>query len=334
MELRRETYFGTVLDPRDDFRPVRTEVEVRWDPLLGYSSRLVRAREPLLAPSALDLEEQAERMRPACPFCPANVARVTPKFAPEICASGRIQHGEALLFPNALTYWQYSSVSVYSPQLHLLPLERVTADLMADNLAAQAEFVRSVMSFDPGATWASINANQMPPSGSSIFHPHLQGSVDPAPSTLQMQIAEVPVHRFEDYLDTERRLGERYIADTGRVQWLVSFAPIGFNEVRAVVTGMASPAQLDGATIAELGEGISRILTLYAELGHQSFNMAMLGAPHDHPNGVLNLRLICRSNPDLIYRSDATYSERLHWQAMVDTSPEQLAERARVRFER
>jgi galactose-1-phosphate uridylyltransferase len=32
------------------------------------------------------------------------------------------------------------------------------------------------------------------------------------------------------------------------------------------------------------------------------------------------------------YRSDAMYSERLHWQAMVDTSPEELAERARARF--
>ena len=190
---------------------------------------------------------------------------------------------------------------------------------MTDNLATQVEFVRAVQAFDPGAGWATINANHLPPSGSSILHPHLQGSGDPAPSTLQAMLAEVGAERFEDYVATERRLGERFIADTGRVRWLASFAPIGFNEVRGVVAGLVSPAQLDEATIAELGAGIARILNLYAELGHQTFNIALLGAPQDGPDTLLNIRLVCRSNPDVHYRSDAMYSERLPLrQAMVD----------------
>jgi galactose-1-phosphate uridylyltransferase len=39
--------------------------------------------------------------------------------------------------------------------------------------------------------WVSINANQLPPSGSSIFHPHLQGSAHPVPTTAQRAYAEL-----------------------------------------------------------------------------------------------------------------------------------------------
>lgn len=332
MELRRQTYTGEVLDPLQGFAPTRSSVEVRWDPLLGHPARLVRSRTPLLPRSNVDLEALAATGRERCPFCPERIMEATPRLRPEIHAEGRISRGEAVLFPNLLTYNQHSSVSVYSPHLHYLPLDRMTEVLVADNLATQVEFVRLVQAFDPGAAWASINANHLPPSGSSILHPHLQGGVDPSPSTLQAMLAGVSAERFEDYVATERRLGERFIADTGRVRWLASFAPIGFNEVRGVVAGLVSPAQLEEATIAELGGGIARILNLYAELGQQSFNMALLGAPQGGPDTLLNIRLVCRSNPDIHYRSDAMYSERLHWQAMVDTSPEELAERARPRF--
>lgn len=332
MELKRQTYAGEILDPLRGFAPARTSVEVRWDPLLGHPARLVSSRAPLLPRSSLDLEAWAGSTRKGCPFCPERLLEATPRLVPEIHAAGRIGHGEALLFPNVLSYWQHSSVSIYSARLHFLPLEHMTERLMVDNLATQVEFVRAVMGFDGAATWSSINANHLPPSGSSIVHPHLQGGVDPAPSALQAMFAGVPAERFEDYLATERALGERFIADTGRVRWLTSFAPIGFNEVRAVVAGMVSPSQLDEPTTAELGGGIARVLNLYAELGYQSFNMALLGAPEDGSDTMLNLRLVCRSNPDVTYRSDAMYSERLHWQAMVDTSPEELAERARARF--
>jgi hypothetical protein len=48
---------------------------------------------------------------------------------------------------------------------------------------------------------------------------------------------------------------------------------------------------------------------------------------------MLNLRLVARSNLMPLYRSDATYSERVHWQALVDTVPEELSTAIRRRFE-
>jgi len=113
------------------------------------------------------------------------------------------------------------------------------------------------MAADPDSRWSSINANHMLPSGSSLFHPHLQGIVDPSPTTLQRQVANVPAARFDDYLDSERRAGVRFLGNSGRVQWLASFAPIAPAELRAFVPGIASPAELRAELVGELAHGLT-----------------------------------------------------------------------------
>jgi UDPglucose--hexose-1-phosphate uridylyltransferase len=332
LEFRSQKLYSKIRHPAQDFEEIETPVEVRWDPLTGYASRLVRGASALLAPPAFDLDAFARQTRETCPFCPERIERATPRLPAAISAEGRIKRGKALLFPNLLTYTQYSAVAVYSPDLHYLPLSAMTKRLVSDNLATHVEYIKAVMKADDGALWASINANHMLPSGSSLFHPHLQSSVDPFPSTVQQQLAEVPGDRFRAYLEQEREAGARYIGSTGAIQWLASFAPMGFNEVRALVPGVGSTGGLTDDHVIQLGDGIAKILNLYAELGFQSFNMALYGAPPANRDYVLNLRMVCRSNLQSPYRSDVTYFERLHWQAMVDTSPEDLAERARTKF--
>jgi galactose-1-phosphate uridylyltransferase len=279
-----------------------------------------------------DLEAFALESRERCPFCPERIESQTPRLAPAIDRRGRITRGEAMLFPNLHAYSSHSCVSVYSPRLHYLPLGRIDERLMGDNLWTQAAYARAVMSAEPESRWASINANHMLPSGSSLFHPHLQGIVDGEGTTLQRRLAEVPPARFEDYLATERRAGERYLASTGRVQWVVSFAPIAPAELRAFVGGVASPAELDDELIAELAHGLTTALNAYAEMGYESFNLAIYGAPPGTAGYPLNLRVACRSNLRPFYRSDSTFLERLHWEGAIDVSPEGVAERIRHRF--
>lgn len=331
MELRSRTLTAKVLHPAEDFAPVRAEVEVRWDPLTGHTSRLIAGKN-LMPPNDYDLAALADATRPTCPFCRKRIERATPKLVPDVAEEGRIRRGRALLFPNLIAYSRHSSVSVYSPDLHLLPLEEMTDELVSDNLACQVAFARAATAADPESSWASINANHMLPSGSSLFHPHLQGSVDPVPTTLQAHLAELPAIRFSAYLDAERG-GPRDLGGTGRVRWLAGFAPLAPGELRAFVDGVASPAELDDDLVAELGHGIATALRLYAEMGFESFNLATYGAPPGRGGYPLNLRLVCRSNlREPAYRSDATYFERLHWESAVDLFPEELAERAGDRF--
>src|SRR5208282_6592606 len=250
MELRRELLTAEMIEPGTG-QLVRTTIEVRFDPLTGHSSRIVPERG-LMPASDFDLEAFARETQPRCPFCPGRVDELTPKLAARLHPDGRIARGEALLFANLHAYSSHSSVSVYSPRLHYLPLGDITQELLADNLATQVAFVTAVMAAESQSRWASINANHMLPSGSSLFHPHMQGIVDTQPTTFQRLLAEVPAQRFADYLEAERRSGERYLGDTGRIQWLASFAPVAPAELRAFAPGVCSPAELTGDLIGEL----------------------------------------------------------------------------------
>jgi UDPglucose--hexose-1-phosphate uridylyltransferase len=330
MELKRELLTAEMGEPATG-ELIRTPIEVRFDPLTGHTSRILPERG-LMPGNDFDLEAFAKENQPQCPFCGDRVTRLTPTLPEAVDPRGRIVHGAAVLFPNLHAYASYSSVSVYSPELHYLPLEAITPRLMADNLATQVEFDKAVMAADPEPRWASINANHMLPSGSSLFHPHLQGIVDSQPTTLQRLLADVPPPQFEAYLETERRDGERYLGNTGRVQWLVSFAPIAPAELRAFVSSVSSTVELDEDLVEELGQGLSLALGGYAEMGYQSFNLAMYGAPTETDGYPLNLRLACRSNLKPFYRSDSTFLERLHWEGAIDLSPEAVAERIRDRF--
>src|SRR4030081_455093 len=135
MGLEREVLASDILDPRHEYRPTPTEVEVRWDPLLGYSSRLVRGGR-LLPPSDFDLEALGRQTQETCFFCPPRLEAVTPRFPAALVPEGRIRRGEAVLFPNIQAYSLYSSVSVYSAALHHIPLERMTGPVIRDNVGA------------------------------------------------------------------------------------------------------------------------------------------------------------------------------------------------------
>ena len=310
---------------------IRTPIDVRVDPLTGHTSRILPNRG-LMPPNEFDLEAYARENQPRCPFCPDRIERLTPRLSPAIEPEGRIVRGESVLFPNLHAYSSHSCVSVYSPRLHYLPLGRITERLLADNLAAQVAYAKAVMAADPDSRWASINANHMLPSGSSLFHPHLQGIVDSQPTTVQRMLANVPAARFDDYLAAELRSGERVLGRTGRVQWMASFAPIAPAEVRAFLAGVSSPAELDEDLIAELADGLTRALHAYGEMGYESFNLAIYGAPPGTAGYPLNLRIACRSNLTAFYRSDSTFLERLHWEGAVDLAPEDVADRIRGRF--
>jgi UDPglucose--hexose-1-phosphate uridylyltransferase len=327
MELRRERFTAEFLDPRREFERTRLPLEIRWDPLTGQSCRILPAGS-LTRPEQQDLEALAEQSRATCPFCAERIERATPKFPPELLAEGRIRCGEALLFPNLVAYSKWSSVSVYSPQRHLLRLDELAPALVADNLMSQVMFAQAVLRHDPSSRWVSVNANQLPPSGSSVFHPHLQGSANPVPTTLQRLLAERGPERVGQYLELEQREGERLIGSSGRIAWLAAFAPVGPAELRAFVADAASPEQLDESAVAELADGLSRALRLYASLGFQSFNLALSGGPHSS----LVLRLVGRAYFGPLFRSDAMWSERLHWEAATDLAPERVAEHGREFF--
>ncbi|HKU56507.1 MAG TPA: hypothetical protein VJP41_05750 [Gaiellaceae bacterium] len=328
--FERETFEAELLDPGDRFEPKKARVEVRRDPLTGHSARILPAGS-FPSPARHDLERLAAETRDVCPFCAGKLEEQTPRLPAEVCAEGRIRSGEAVLFPNLVPYAKWSSVSVYSPERHLLPLAELTPRLLADNLRVQRDFGRAVLAFDESARWISVNANHLPPAGSSIFHPHLQGSANPLPTTMQRLLDAVFPEDVRAYVAAEREDGSRLVASSEAIDWIASFAPLGPGEICAFVAGIGSPPELADAQVDQLACGISAVLGMYDELGFQSFNLAFYGLPGAE---TLLLRVVARAYFGAAERSDAMWSERLHWECATDLEPEHLAERARAAFAR
>jgi galactose-1-phosphate uridylyltransferase len=335
--FRRESLTARFLSP-DGTEEMERQVEVRFDPLLGTSSRIAEGVHlPQADPAALAPIQAPD---PACPFCSPRIEQVTPRVALEILPEGRLAVGETTLFPNLVPYAQYAAVAVLSSR-HWLSLADFTPHLLADNLSAALAYIRAVYRHDPKAGCCAYNINYLYPSGGSLPHPHAQVYLDPYPTTM-MRLQQEAAERYreehgrvywDDLVAAEEQQGERFVGRIGGTCWLTAFAPLGFNEVRAVLANRESILDLTDDDIAALARGLEHVLTWYDASGYNSFNLALYSGPLDGNRAFrVNLSLVTRSALLPYYRSDAMYLERLHWEAAVDRRPEVLAAELRGYF--
>src|SRR5690242_10904329 len=118
IQFIRQEKVARYLDPRRDFQETAIPCEMRVDPLTGHSGRVAHGLGFQLQP--LDVEPLIAASRPACPFCPERIFTVTPQFPSDILPAGRLQRGEAVLFPNLVPYDEHSAVAAMS-QAHYVP---------------------------------------------------------------------------------------------------------------------------------------------------------------------------------------------------------------------
>jgi UDPglucose--hexose-1-phosphate uridylyltransferase len=317
-----------------------TRVRLRWrrDPLTGASARILTGAK-LQPPSRPDLTELTAK-RSFCPFDVEHLETATFPFPAELTTEGRIRLGKAVVVPNIVAYATHSAVGIYDPGRHFLDLDDLTPCLVGDALAAMVRHAQAVRRLDPTALWSSINANYLPPSGASLVHPHLQSAHDAYGLTGQRFLVEQSrewKERHGSYWATlveQEAGGPRWVGHIGRVSWLTPFAPTGFHEVWGVVSGAADVTELTEDDSRALGQGLSQVLAAFKAWNLASFNFGVIGGgpqAHEHGHQVV-LKVLSRSNPEPMYRSDATYFERLYGEAMIDLSPEEVADGVRTKF--
>jgi galactose-1-phosphate uridylyltransferase len=312
-------------------------LSIRVDPLTGHTSRIVSGTK--LSPTERPDLTALTADPPFCPFCEDKIEMATGTFAPDIAPQGRIRRGNAVVVPNVLAYSEFSSVGLYDTTQHFLDLTDLTTSRVGDLLGALVEYTAALHRIRP--MWSSINANYLPPSGSSLIHPHAQSAHDDIGTTLQRLLVERSAGwrrssgagSFWDELLAHEQDGPRWVGRIGRVSFLTPFAPIGFHEVWAVVDGCRDVERLTDADCDDLGEGMSRVFGTYRDLSLTSFNWALYGGgPSPSDSWSTLLRIVSRSNAEPMYRSDVTYFEKLHSEAMIDLAPEDLADTLRPHF--
>lgn len=327
-----------LLNPQKNFAPEEIPFEIRFDPLTGQTGRVFDL--PFTPPATPDLQEIVARSREIpCPFCPDVIEKITPHYPGALVPEGRIQVGEATLFPNILPLDRYTGIAVLS-KIHYVPMEDLAPDTMQDAFRAVLTFVSRVAEYDAGVQYFNINWNYMPQAGSSLVHPHIQVNCGDTPTNqfrLQLDASRKYYEKhdalfWDDFVQAERSAGERFVGDRGSTAWFLNFVPQTIvPDLGCIFTQHDSLIGLEDRVLDDFLHGLSKALQYIREEGFFSFNVAIFfvrEASHFRVNARVCPRTLLRE----IGNSDHTYYQALHKEPCAHRPPESICEKVRGIF--
>ncbi len=335
IRFRKERVTARIRNPLHNFELTEDHIEIRFDPLLGNTTRIAGPKGLDKIPEEDPLQEFVANAKP-CFFCAGRVENQTPKMPHGINPEGRIEIGEALLFPNLSGFARYSGVCIFSKE-HFIYLNAFSEGQILNALKACRQYLQQCAKFDNEILYASVNGNYLLPAGSSILHPHLQPILDPYPTNHQRLLLEHSEQYFQNYrsnfwtdLKAQEEPGPRSLFKSAHTFFFTPFAPVGFNEIDAVIGNGEPFPELDDQVLQELSSGIKKIFSFYHSRNRNSFNLAIFSPPvsPDRRRSQMPCILKICTRPALApyYRNDVTFFEKLHAESMIDCTPEQVAQ--------
>ncbi|MGH7643412.1 MAG: hypothetical protein ACRENX_10485 [Candidatus Dormibacteria bacterium] len=336
---RLSTYLPQDSDPPG--KPVRIFSELRRDPLTGRSGRVAHFHGFRL--TAPDLSQAVDDSRSGCPFCPDRVLQVTPLLPKSIAATGRLERGEAVLFPNISPYDRHSAVVVLSHE-HFLSADAFSDSQLADGLMLAIEYFRALPT-PPRRTHSVVTWNYMPPSGATQVHAHFQAfSTDRPGSLLEEEVRRSRSfwrrhqHSYwAELAEAEQTAGERFVAKGRHTVWLTPFVSRSVvSDLMALFPGRSYLEELSGEKeVAEFVAGLRVALAAFDREGVRAFNLAFYTAPSQEPTP--HFWLHARISPRIYFNPAIQGSDTTSWQQLLDEpfmvrSPEELAARLRQSF--
>lgn len=336
---RREYEKARYLDPFNGFQEKQILFETRHDEITGATSRIIPGRHRGAVRPDINqyLEKNPES---ACPFCPALFEKITTKFTPDIHPEGKFRRGNAVLFPNAFPHSAFNCVATFS-DTHYLSLTDLSVDVMLDGFLVCLDYFSCMKKVHDGLNFCSINWNYMPPAGGGLVHPHLQTVISENPTNFVRKISaagenyrkETGGDLWRDLIDYEKAADERYIASTGAVDWMVSFAPRGMlGEVRFIFHGKSSICKVSEDDFRELLSGLRRVFAYFDSKNLISFNAGLFGNIQDDGNLYVQGRIVPRFILLPLGASDNNYFEKIHDETICPVIPEDMCRELKDAF--
>lgn len=321
-------------------RPLHRVQQVRTDPLTLRQCRITPSRshenergtEKFYSPPDSDLDQAR------CPFCPANLEKMTPCLNRQITSRKRLINNRSVLFPNLFPYTEWSAVSLFDGQHHV-EIGTAGVESYRDSFVNCSTYLRRVKRVDPDAIFMSITQNHLPGAGGSLVHPHLQvhaaKNISNNHSLLRRRAKEYKEQYkgciLTDLLQAEKKAGERYIGQTGQWEWTAAFAPSGFYEIWGIAVAESSLLVTDHEAIWQgLAMGVLNTQRFYRSLNRNAYNLNLLSIEDGQNISCLRVSIIARASYAPWVRSDITGFELASGEMATFTYPETVASMARV----
>jgi galactose-1-phosphate uridylyltransferase len=330
--FKKELTTGYYLDPFNGFQEKKITIESRYDEITGVACRILPYRIRFTQKPDLDsyLEKSPESL---CSFCPDLFEKTTPRFTPNVIEEGKFRRGEACLFPNAFPYDANNNVAIFSSR-HFVALNELTPEFMQDGFAVCRDYFHRVVEMNLGYKYCSINWNYMPPSGGGLIHPHLQTIAGYKPSSFMQKLLSGAQNYaatsngdilWNNLIALEKKADKRFIANTGSVCWLTSFAPKGMaGEIDFIFREKTSFFDLTESNFNEFLTGLSRVFSYLYINNFVSFNMSFYATMTNNNYFWVQGKIIPRFVVSPLGTSDLNYFEKLHNEIICPTVPEEL----------
>ncbi len=329
LDFNKQTETASFYDPSEE-EVKDIEIEIREDPLTGKTSRLLD--KPIPSPEKPDMSDVEKKG--FCPFCPETIDQVGARDT-KVLSGKKLEQNEAVLLANVTPYSKHSLV-IRLTEEHYLPLDEFREEHFLDGFKLVLAYLKK-MDLESELSPALI-MNYLKPAGSSIIHPHMQMLVSNRSMDYQRRIIE-SAERFykekdENYWDTllkEEKNGERWVGETGGLNWVTAYAPRGFEHVKGIT--LKHFIEFDDQMLRDLSQGIVKVLKGYNDLDRNSFNFSIFIPPLNVKERFATvIDMITRSNLDRFYRADDFAMPKLMDEPYCNRKPEELAEKMKSRF--
>ncbi len=327
-------------NPLKDFKLDSQFIEIRKDPLTGRRSRINTQRslrprqESGLSNEIIGIIKES---RKDCMFCKKNIDFRTPEFTDRVITSGRIKHGDCVLFPNLFPFGKYHAVGTLSEK-HIADMSKLNSENFIHCFEACIDYFRRINKIESAYVYPLISLNFLPPSGSSIIHPHVQALIEKEPYEETDLLIEKSRSYYEknssnywkDLVEIEKINKTRYIGKIGTVEYVTSFAPRSANEVIGVVfSDNACITELKKEEIEDLSLSLSKIFKAFTKMGFDSFNTTLYSGPLNESVSEyfsIIIKVISRPSSSQYYTNDKGFMEVMLDEPVISSYPEKTAE--------
>ena len=217
--------------------------------------------------------------------------------------------------------------------LVFLRITQFSEEILTNGFLAAQEFFKRVYKKNGKEKYFSINWNYMPPAGASLVHPHLHLMADKEPSDHHKLILKrgkrflkkFKVNYWEALINEEKKLGERFLGETGKVSWLLYFAPKGMMfDVMGIFREKLSLLDITLAEFQDFAQGLKKIFLYLDKNNLASFNLAIFSGLAGKDHFWTHARLIPRFTIPPVETSDVNFTGLLHDESLSIISPEDV----------
>ena len=347
VEFRKIRNEASIMNPMNGFQEDEQYTEIRFDPLTGvkrlFNVGLTEKANMFYQPEDEDMIQKiAEMTRETCIFCPQNLELVTPKFPPDILPEGRLRKGDSFVFPNLFQIYEITAIGVIGRE-HFVKADEFSPEAFKNCFSAIIEFFRIIHDKKPEYKYTIFGMNYLPPAASSQVHPHIQIYMSKEPFTyvdLMFKESEKYMQRnsgnfWQSLIETEKKLGERYVGKAGNVEWMASFSPMAGNEFIGIIPEKSNFFEYDDKDLEGITEGLTKVLSFYKkELKMGSFNYILYSGPlgEESEHFRSSVKIATRPNFNANYISDIHIAPIFYYENWFAHLPEGLAKQLQSYF--